>query len=133
MKILEMIHDMDKHFNSDGSISNADIIVYRAVSRDVLDEFLKAGAWKDKSYVSTTLNPFLFKNFSSNIFDKNTDTEQPIIFRIIVPNNFNILFLSCDEDEDCIESEIILPRNCDYFIHNKDIKRNIYTVSVRRG
>ncbi|WWT39312.1 hypothetical protein [Microcystis phage Mel-JY01] len=133
MQILDTIHTLDKHFESEGSVVNSSIIVYRAVSPDIINEFLKVGAWKDKSYVSTTLNPFLFKNFSSNIFTTKDIGAEPIIFRMVLPPSFNILFLSCKEDENCIESEIILPRNCEFFIHDKDKSRKVYTVSVSRG
>lgn len=118
------IYEMDYAFSEQLHTLNYNILTYRSVKNDdVLQMFVDAGQWVDKSFVTTSLNPL--------IIEDGTKKRLPL-FEFFIPAGTSILTLPCKMNDYCHETEITLPRNCRYTIQGFNSDRNIYKILVEQ-
>jgi len=119
------IYEMDYAFSEQPQMLEYNIITYRSVqSNKVLQMFIDAAQWVDKSFVTTSLNPLITEGTGKN--------RLPL-FEFLIPAGTSILTLPCHSNDYCHETEITLPRNCRYTIQGFNEKRNIYKILVEQN
>lgn len=119
------IYEMDYSFSEQTHTLSYNILTYRSVQNDeVLQLFVDAGRWIDKSFVTTSLNPL--------ISEGGTKKRLPL-FEFFIPAGTSILTLPCKLTDYCHETEVTLPRNCRYTIQGFNSDRNIYKVLVEQN
>ena len=119
------IYEMDYAFSEQPQMLEYNIISYRSVqSNKVLQMFIDADQWVDKSFVTTSLNPLITEGTGKN--------RLPL-FEFLIPAGISILTLPCHSNDYCHETEITLPRNCRYTIQGFNEKRNIYKILVEQN
>ena len=132
LRSMKAINDLDDHFKTDGAKLQYDVVTYRGIKKEILNQFVKSGEWVDNGFVSTSLNPIIAEDFTDRaLVNKDPDRiERTPIFKINLKRGDRVLMLPCSEDEFCIESEITLPRGCRFKITGRDEEKNIYEVEV---
>ena len=119
------IYELDYAFSEQTQRLEYDIVSYRSVQNDnVLQMFIDAGQWVDKSFVTTSLNPLICEG---------TGKKRLPLFEFLIPAGTSILTLPCHSNDYCHETEVTLPRNCRYTIQGFNDKRNIYKVLVEEN
>ncbi len=118
------IYELDYAFTESLQTLDMNIVSYRSVkSDDVLQAFLDAGQWVDKSFVTTSLNPLICEG---------TGKKRLPLFEFFIPAGTSVLTLPCHSNDYCHETEVTLPRNCRYTIQGYNSTRNIYKVLVEQ-
>ncbi len=119
------IYEMDYAFSEQMQRLEYSFVSYRSVeNEDILQLFVDAGQWFDKSFVTTSLNPLICEG---------TGKKRMPLFEFFVPAGTSILSLPCGLNDYCHETEVILPRNCRYTIQGFNNQRNIYKVLVEQN
>jgi hypothetical protein len=119
------IYEMDYAFLDSPQMLQYNIITYRSVqNNEVLQMFIDAGQWVDKSFVTTSLNPLITEG---------TGKKRLPLFEFLIPAGTSILTLPCHSNDYCHETEVTLPRNCRYTIQGFNDTRNIYKVLVEQN
>lgn len=119
------IREMNYAFDEQLQKLEYNIVSYRSVeSKEVLQMFIDAGQWVDKSFVTTSLNPL--------ITEGNGKKRLPL-FEFLIPAGTSILTLPCHSNDYCHETEVTLPRNCRYTIQGFNDTRNIYKILVEQN
>jgi uncharacterized lipoprotein YehR (DUF1307 family) len=118
------INELDYAFSEEPQRLESSIISYRSIkNEDVLQLFIDEGQWIDKSFVTTSLNPFICEG---------TEKKRMPLFEFFIPAGTSILTLPCHSNDYCHETEVTLPRNCRYTIQGFNNTRNIYKVLVEQ-
>ena len=119
------IYELDYAFSEQTQRLEYDIVSYRSVQNDnVLQMFIDAGQWVDKSFVTTSLNPLICEG---------TGKKRLPLFEFLIPAGTSILTLPCHSNDYCHETEVTLPRNCRYTIQGFNDTRNIYKILVEEN
>ena len=119
------IREMDYAFEEQLQRLDYNILTYRSVkSEEVLQMFIDAGQWVDKSFVTTSLNPLI---------SEGTSKKRLPLFEFLIPAGTAILTLPCHSNDYCHETEVTLPRNCRYTIQGFNDTRNIYKILVEQN
>ena len=118
------INELDYAFSEEPQRLENSIISYRSIkNEDVLQLFIDEGQWIDKSFVTTSLNPFICEG---------TGKKRMPLFEFFIPAGTSILTLPCHSNDYCHETEVTLPRNCRYTIQGFNNTRNIYKILVEQ-
>jgi hypothetical protein len=118
------IRSLDYAFTEQMQRLDYNIVTYRSVeNKDVLQMFIDAGQWVDKTFVTTSLNPLICEG---------SDKKRLPLFEFLIPAGTSVLTLPCHSNDYCHEVEVTLPRNCRYTIQGFNDKRNIYKVLVEQ-
>jgi hypothetical protein len=119
------IYELDYAFSEEPQRLESSIIAYRSVqNEEVLKMFIDEGQWIDKSFVTTSLNPFICEG---------TGKKRMPLFEFFIPAGTSILTLPCHSNDYCHETEVTLPRNCRYTIQGFNNTRNIYKILVEQN
>jgi len=119
------IYELDYAFSEQPQMLEYNIITYRSIqSNKVLQMFIDAGQWVDKSFLTTSLNPLITEG---------TGKKRLPLFEFLIPAGTSILTLPCHSNDYCHETEITLPRNCRYTIQGFNDTRNIYKILVEQN
>lgn len=119
------INELDYAFSEQTQRLEYDIVSYRSVqNNNVLQMFIDAGQWVDKSFVTTSLNPLITEG---------TGKKRLPLFEFLIPAGTSILTLPCHSNDYCHETEVTLPRNCRYTIQGFNDTRNIYKILVEEN
>lgn len=119
------IYELDYAFSEQTQRLEYDIVSYRSVENDdILQMFIDAGQWVDKSFVTTSLNPLICEG---------TGKKRLPLFEFLIPAGTSILTLPCHSNDYCHETEVTLPRNCRYTIQGFNDRRNIYKILVEEN
>jgi hypothetical protein len=119
------IYELDYAFSEEPQRLESSIITYRSVqNEEVLKMFIDEGQWFDKSFVTTSLNPFICEG---------TGKKRMPLFEFFIPAGTSILTLPCHSNDYCHETEVTLPRNCRYTIQGFNNTRNIYKILVEQN
>ena len=101
------------------------IVSYRSVQNEnVLQMLIDVGQWVDKTFVTTSLNPFICEG---------SGKKRMPLFEFFIPAGTSVLTLPCHSNDYCHETEVTLPRNCRYTIQGFNETRNIYKVLVEEN
>ena len=118
------INELDYAFSEEPQRLESSIISYRSIkNEDLLQLFIDEGQWVDKSFVTTSLNPFICEG---------TGKKRMPLFEFFIPAGTSILTLPCHSNDYCHETEVTLPRNCRYTIQGFNNTRNIYKILVEQ-
>ena len=128
MGLQKIMSELDKYFSSNESELQFDCQTYKSVSEEVIDKFVSAKKWTDKSYVSTSLNPFIGESYE--LGEKFSAPMRNPLFQFNLKKGDPVLMIPCSEDVNCSETDITLPRNCKFRITSFNEKNNVYIVSV---
>jgi len=119
------IYEMDYAFSEQPQKLESSILSYRSVqNEEILQMFIDAGQWFDKTFVTTSLNPLI---------SEGTGKKRMPLFEFFIPSGTSILTLPCHSNDYCHETEVTLPRNCRYTIQGFNKNRNIYKVLVEEN
>jgi len=119
------VYELDYAFSEFPQALKSSILTYRSVANeDILQMFIDAGQWVDKSFVTTSLNPLIVEG---------TGKKRLPLFEFFIPSGTSILAMPCGVNDYCHETEITLPRNCRYTIQGFNEKRNIYKILVEQN
>lgn len=119
------IYELDYAFSEQTQRLEYDIVSYRSAENDkILQMFIDAGQWIDKSFVTTSLNPLI---------SEGTGKKRLPLFEFLIPAGTSILTLPCHSNDYCHETEVTLPRNCRYTIQGFNDTRNIYKILVEEN
>ena len=119
------IREMNYAFDEQLQKLEYNIVSYRSVENEkVLQMFIDAGQWVDKSFVTTSLNPLITEG---------TGKKRLPLFEFLIPAGTSILTLPCHSNDYCHETEVTLPRNCRYTIQGFNDTRNIYKILVEQN
>jgi hypothetical protein len=119
------IYEMDYAFSEQLNTLQYNILTYRSVQSDeILQMFIDAGQWIDKSFLTTSLNPLI---------SEGTGKKRLPLFEFFIPAGTSILTLPCKINDYCHETEVTLPRNCRYTIQGFNETRNIYKILVEQN
>jgi hypothetical protein len=119
------IYEMDYAFSEQLHTLQYNILTYRTVQSDeILQMFIDAGQWIDKSFLTTSLNPLI---------SEGTGKKRLPLFEFFIPAGTAILTLPCKMNDYCHETEVTLPRNCRYTIQGFNETRNIYKILVEQN
>lgn len=124
-----IINQLDRHFSSNTSRLNVDCVVYRSATVGAQKLLASTKTWKDKAYVSTSLNPFIGEDFTGENDAFVAPMRNPL-FAFKLKNGDSVLITPCSEDPNCNATEITLPRGCQFTIENYDQRLNIYYVKI---
>jgi hypothetical protein len=128
MGIQKIMSELDKFFSSNESRLQFDCQTYKSISEEVVNKFVSAKKWTDKSYVSTSLNPFIGESYESG--EKFSAQMRNPLFQFNLKKGDPVLMIPCSEDVNCAETDITLPRNCTFRITSFNQESNIYIISV---
>lgn len=118
------IYELDYAFSEEPQRLKNNVLTYRSVENaNILEMFIDAGQWVDKTFVTTSLNPL--------ICEGNGKKRMPL-FEFFIPKGTSILTLPCGINDYCHETEVTLPRNCRYTIQGFNETRNIYKILVEQ-
>ena len=118
------INELDYAFSEEPQRLESSIITYRSIqNNDLLQLFIDEGQWVDKSFVTTSLNPFICEG---------TGKKRMPLFEFFIPAGTSVLTLPCHSNDYCHETEVTLPRNCRYTIQGFNNTRNIYKILVEQ-
>ena len=127
--IQKLINELDRHFSNKRSELETDCIVYRGSTLGAKKLLVSTKTWTDKAFVSTSLNPFIGEDFTTDDGQFTAPMRTPLFaFQLKVGDP--ILITPCTEDPNCNETEITLPRGGTFTIDKFDEKRNIYYVNI---
>jgi hypothetical protein len=119
------IYEMDYAFSDQPQQLGRSIVSYRSVqNEEILEMFIDAGQWFDKTFVTTSLNPLI---------SEGTGKKRMPLFEFFIPAGTSILTLPCHSNDYCHETEVTLPRNCRYTIQGFNENRNIYKILVEEN
>lgn len=124
-----IIRRLDKHFSSDEAPLKEGISVYRGVSdTSIAKKLIEIKSWKELGFLSTSINPLISQKFIES--GSVASSLRTPVFKIELKAGFPVLMLSCQDDPQCTNTEIILPRGCKFSVVSKNEEMNIYTLSV---
>jgi hypothetical protein len=119
------INELDYSFSEQPQMLDYSIVSYRSVQdENVLQMFIDAGQWIDKTFVTTSLNPLICEGAGK---------KRMSLFEFFIPAGTSVLTLPCHSNDYCHETEVTLPRNCRYTIQGFNEKRNIYKILVEQN
>jgi hypothetical protein len=118
------IYELDYAFSEEPQRLKNNVLSYRSVENEnILQMFIDAGQWIDKTFVTTSLNPLICEG---------GDKKRMPLFEFFIPAGTSILTLPCGINDYCHETEVTLPRNCRYTIQGFNETRNIYKILVEQ-
>jgi hypothetical protein len=118
------IYELDYAFSEEPQRLKNNVLSYRSVENEnILQMFIDAGQWIDKTFVTTSLNPLICEG---------GDKKRMPLFEFFIPTGTSILTLPCGINDYCHETEVTLPRNCRYTIQGFNETRNIYKILVEQ-
>lgn len=124
-----IIRKLDKHFASDEAPLKEDISVYRGVSdTSIAKKLIEIKRWQELGFLSTSINPLISQKFIES--GSVAGSLRTPVFKIQLKQGFPVLMLSCEDDPNCTNTEVILPRGCKFSVVSKNEEMNIYTLSV---
>lgn len=119
------INELDYTFSEQPQMLKYSLVSYRSIQNEnVLQMFIDAGQWIDKTFVTTSLNPLICEG---------GDKKRMPLFEFFIPAGTSILTLPCHSNDYCHETEVTLPRNCRYTIQGFNNTRNIYKILVEEN
>ena len=119
------INELDYAFSEQPQMLKYSILSYRSVQNEnVLQMFIDAAQWVDKTFVTTSLNPLICEG---------GDKKRMPLFEFFIPAGTSVLTLPCHSNDYCHETEVTLPRNCRYTIQGFNETRNIYKILVEEN
>ncbi len=119
------IYELDYAFLDEPQRLDINLLSYRSVeNEDILQMFIDAGQWIDKTFVTTSLNPLICEG---------TDKKRMPLFEFFIPAGTSVLTLPCHSNDYCHETEVTLPRNCRYTIQGFNQQRNVYKILVEQN
>jgi hypothetical protein len=119
------INELDYSFSEQPQMLKYSIVSYKSVQNEnLLQMFIDAGQWIDKTFVTTSLNPLICEGAGK---------KRMPLFEFLIPAGTSILTLPCHSNDYCHETEVTLPRNCRYTIQGFNETRNIYKILVEEN